>query len=63
MKMVLRCEYDQMSHASGWQELHLSATKERRGLSNLDYIINRGALMLLLSALSGLLHASWAVGC
>jgi len=32
VKMVLKYEYEQMSQVSGWRELPLSATKERRGL-------------------------------
>ena len=50
-----------ISQASGWQEPHPSATKERTGLVQESRLHNKQRVAALLCALSGLLHASWAV--
>ena len=57
--MVLRCEY-QMSQASGWQEIHLSATNGRRGLVEQSRLHNeqRGARASLVCSLSALARVS-----
>ena len=54
--MVLRCECEQMSQASGWRELHLSTTKA------ISVIYKPRTLVRYSSALLQLFHASRAVG-
>jgi len=62
IKMVLRCEYEQISQAWGWQELHLNATKKWRRLVKWSQLHSkqRGARAFLVCSLSALARVSGA---